>query len=190
MSHTPTNSLSPISKLVVTGPASAVMSPIEAESPLSSNAALMSPEPALPVVRPRRDSSHSYLSQIGANSTINNTAAQHLISDILATKDASLREKSKKATSLFSSYIQTLLSDSSVGLYQVTDLIHKKLPKMMEEKKNLHKLTQQVSLVNSDLDDARETLSTLGTITDLVETHRSIHRAILAATQIRAQTRR
>lgn len=38
------------------------------------------------------------------------------------------------ATSLFSSYIQTLLNDSSVGLYQVTDLIHKKLPKMMDEK--------------------------------------------------------
>ncbi|RUS17503.1 hypothetical protein BC937DRAFT_89896 [Endogone sp. FLAS-F59071] len=85
-----------------------------------------------------------------------------------------LKERVKKATFDTSLVIKSMLNDASVGLYRVTEHIQKKVPAIVDEKltntvihnrrdtqRSLAALAVQVDCANSDVSDARKTVTEL-----------------------------
>ncbi|KAI9193033.1 uncharacterized protein BJ171DRAFT_535080 [Polychytrium aggregatum] len=73
--------------------------------------------------------------------------------------DSGLRDRADRAASELSEYSANLLNEPSMGLYRVQEHVHAKVPQLVQHKNDLTQLGKQVSLSNSDLDEAKEILN-------------------------------
>ncbi|KAI9295293.1 hypothetical protein K502DRAFT_324426 [Neoconidiobolus thromboides FSU 785] len=175
------DSKSPTGSSGIAAPASLVLSPVEVESPLPS-IGFLSPD-SNSYIQHHRVSGLSFSSNNTSNlSSTPTTAAQHLISDLVSNKDSNLRERIKKACSILSEYLQTFLNEISFTLYQLTDRIHTKLPKIVETKNKLNKCKNEVSLLNSDVKDIEDVINDLKCLDSLSKVQLASTRAVKAAT--------
>ncbi|KAF9948998.1 hypothetical protein BGZ72_009146, partial [Mortierella alpina] len=63
--------------------------------------------------------------------------------------------------------ITSSLNDSSLVFYRVNEHIHKKVPLLVQEKKALVEIRKSVETANQDMEDARQTISSMQRISEL-----------------------
>ncbi|CAG8596767.1 11036_t:CDS:2 [Paraglomus brasilianum] len=74
--------------------------------------------------------------------------------------EIALRDMAKKGgkqdetTEDIESCTRYLMNDTSLGLYRITDYIHKKLPQIVEEKKGMKTIANEVNIANSNARDS------------------------------------
>ncbi|CAG8577865.1 2238_t:CDS:2 [Paraglomus occultum] len=78
--------------------------------------------------------------------------------------EIALRDMAKKATEDIESCTRYLMNDSSLGLYRITDYIHKKLPQIVEEKKGMKTVGNEVNIANSNARDSLDVVKSMQSI--------------------------
>lgn len=65
------------------------------------------------------------------------------------------------ATEAVENTIKNSFNDASLGLYRVSEHIHRRVPQIVESKAGLRDIEQQVETANSDMKDARRIVEDL-----------------------------
>ncbi|KAF9960377.1 hypothetical protein BGZ70_008624 [Mortierella alpina] len=77
--------------------------------------------------------------------------------------------------------ITSSLNDSSLVFYRVNEHIHKKVPLLVQEKKALVRIRKSVETANQDMEDARQTISSMQRISELSHIDDLVKRALASA---------
>ncbi|KAG0206373.1 hypothetical protein BGX33_007458, partial [Mortierella sp. NVP41] len=93
---------------------------------------------------------------------------------------ASLQIKARKMSIHMSETIAGALNDSSLVFYRVNEHVHKKVPVLVQEKKALVNIRKDVETANQDMEDARQTISSLQRITEFGTIEALVKRSLAA----------
>ncbi|KAF9133159.1 hypothetical protein BGX30_012401 [Mortierella sp. GBA39] len=72
------------------------------------------------------------------------------------------------------------LNDASLVFYRVNEHIHKKVPVLVQEKKALVSIRKDVETANQDMEDARQTISSMQRITEFSTIEALVQRSLAA----------
>ncbi|KAL0077606.1 hypothetical protein F4703DRAFT_1797383 [Phycomyces blakesleeanus] len=73
-------------------------------------------------------------------------------------KEQRVQERVSKVTEGVVNTLKLALNDCSLGLYRVSDHIHRRVPRIVQEKNNLTALANDVDTANLDISDVRKTV--------------------------------
>ncbi|KFH65766.1 hypothetical protein MVEG_07870 [Podila verticillata NRRL 6337] len=90
----------------------------------------------------------------------------------------SLVTKSRRMSIHMSETINGVLNDSSLVFYRVNEHIHKKVPILVQEKKALANIRKNVETANQDMEDARQTISSMQRIAELGRIEELVNRSL------------
>ncbi|KAG0199131.1 hypothetical protein BGX28_007540 [Mortierella sp. GBA30] len=93
---------------------------------------------------------------------------------------SSLQSKARRMSVHLAESITNVLNDSSLVFYRVNEHIHKKVPLLVREKKALVEIRKNVETANQDMEDARQTISSMQRITELGDIEELLKRALAA----------
>ncbi|KAF9389424.1 hypothetical protein CPC16_005810 [Podila verticillata] len=81
--------------------------------------------------------------------------------------------------------INGVLNDSSLVFYRVNEHIHKKVPILVQEKKALANIRKNVETANQDMEDARQTISSMQRIAELGRIEELVNRSLAQFEELR-----
>ncbi|KAH7042480.1 hypothetical protein BKA57DRAFT_508722 [Linnemannia elongata] len=93
---------------------------------------------------------------------------------------ASLQIKARKMSIHMSETITGALNDTSLVFYRVNEHVHKKVPILVQEKKALVSIRKDVETANQDMEDARQTISSMQRITEFSAIEALVERSLAA----------
>ncbi|KAF9278070.1 hypothetical protein BGZ68_008806 [Mortierella alpina] len=91
---------------------------------------------------------------------------------------SSLQTKARRMSVHMADSITNSLNDSSLVFYRVNEHIHKKVPLLVQEKKALVGIRKSVETANQDMEDARQTISSMQRISELSHIEDLVKRAL------------
>ncbi|TPX32239.1 hypothetical protein SmJEL517_g04634 [Synchytrium microbalum] len=95
--------------------------------------------------------------------------------------EAQAREKAHKATAEVSDLTTHLFNESSLGLYRIHENVHRRVPQLVRDRRELKLINDLLTKANKDLVEAKEITSSLKDITAFHDSRQLMMRIVRAS---------